>query len=342
MKILNKISERFSRLSNKKRMQIVTAATLTICMLITIPSYAWFNEQKKAAEMFKVQNPNALYINAAHREDRVYFDLGEIDVNGYERDEWGNTIYYQKNTNYSTIAYKMDSEGRPVYDELNHPVYDKDAGEAKLITERQYVFSVSGSNTDKFTLQMAHTNNNKFTYEVYDAKQYKYKTADELPDKDPETGEDITYTPQQVENLVLPANTPYIKYTTNKNSHNEDQPVVEYDEYDDSADPVDLYYVRSDAPVQGGEYKNNNANDLGIKDVDDKYYGETYEKYTNVHEQSVPSYWQAEVVLDSEKGEIDANKSFSKYYILRVTWDKNEQNNQEKKETDMIYLSVKR
>lgn len=69
MKILNKISERFSRLSNKKRMQIVTAATLTICMLITIPSYAWFNEQKKAAEMFKVQNPNALYINAAHRED---------------------------------------------------------------------------------------------------------------------------------------------------------------------------------------------------------------------------------------------------------------------------------
>ena len=30
--------------------------------------------------MYKIEYPNSLYINAAHREDRMYFDLDELDM----------------------------------------------------------------------------------------------------------------------------------------------------------------------------------------------------------------------------------------------------------------------
>ena len=40
--------------------------------------------------------------------------------------------------------------------------------------------------------------------------------------------------------------------------------------------------------------------------------------------------------------EIDANKNFCKYFILVVSWNNDQQLTQERKESDLIYLSVQR
>lgn len=330
MGLVKKMFKKFDSMKRRKKLEVVTAVTLTVCMLITLPSYAWFSQQRKSAEMFKVKYPNSLYINAAHREDRVFFDLGAIDVDGYEKDDNGDPIYYYKSG--GAVAYTFDEGSSvPKTDEYGHYIYKKDdTTEPHKITDRQYVFSVSGTGMDSFILQLAHTNNNKFTYQVYEATQYS----------------DTSDIPSGTDSSRI------VKYTTSKNSHNETKDLkIDYDPIDDGAEPVDMYYVRNEQPLDNDGsptpetdgYKNNNNSDLGIRDSENFYYIETYDSYaTNkVHEDAMPSYWQAAIDLTS--AEIDANsRGFCKYFVLRITWDANEQKTQEKKETDMIYFSAKR
>ena len=314
MQKIKNLFKKIGHLPAKTKIRVVIAFMAAVGLMVTAGVYAWFNEQKKAAEMFKVEYPNSLYINAAHREDRVFFDLGGIDVNAYEKDEYNNTIYYVTGTN--TINYALDENDQPVIDEYGHPVYDK-TGEAHKIADKKYVFSVSGAGTDEFILQLAHTNNNKFTYTVYPATQY------------------VTAAPSGTSKNDI------VKYTTSKDSHTENTLQVIYDKYDDEAEPMDLYYVKGATAINLLP-KNNDENNLGIRDDSDTYYKETYGTYSTakVHEDAMPSYWQADITLADN--EIDENKGFCKYYILVVTWNSAQQARQEKKETDMVYLSAKR
>ena len=101
----------------------------------------------------------------------------------------------------------------------------------------------------------------------------------------------------------------------------------------------DKYYVRAENVISGGAYKNVASGVYPAKkDSTDKYYQSTYGENTNVEDYAVPSYWQAEITLDN--AEIDANKQFSKYFILEVSWGVDQQ--QGSKETDMIYFAVER
>ena len=138
---MKKIIEKFKKLSVGKKVQLLSAVVLTAAVIAIIPTYAWFSYQRRAAEMFKVEYPNAQYINAAQREDQVQFDLSGINVNEYWRNESGQLL------------------------DINGDVVTGEASPAK-ITKKQYVFSVSGSNTKKYILQLAHTTNNYFTYTV--------------------------------------------------------------------------------------------------------------------------------------------------------------------------------
>ncbi len=137
---MKRILESFNGLTASRKVQVIAAFVCTLGLITCIPVYAWFTGQKKAAEMFKVAHPNALYINAAHREDQVNFALGGININDYQIDDNGSIV--------------TDEHGDPV-----------------KIKEKRYVFSVSGSDTDRFILQMAHTNNNLFTYKIYEATE---------------------------------------------------------------------------------------------------------------------------------------------------------------------------
>ncbi len=51
--------------------------------------------------MFKVKYPNALYINAAHREDRINFELDGIDVDNTYAERLDGSL-------------EIDTNGKPV------------------------------------------------------------------------------------------------------------------------------------------------------------------------------------------------------------------------------------
>ena len=290
---MKNIIMKFKSLS--KQIEAIVAMILAVAMFAVIPTYSWFAYQRKAAEMIKVEYPNSLYINAAHREDRIFFGLDGININDY----------------------KIDPQTKKQMKDEN--------GDAIKVTQMMYVFSVSGSNTTSFRLQMAHTTNNLFNYTLYEANQYNdYSAA----------------------STAAGGNTDLIvRYDQSAGSHTENTIQVIgdlYDENDNTTDP--LYYVKG--PALSGSYVNpDTVNDkLGLKDTDNKYYSKTYGEDTKVQVNAVPKYWQSNVTLKttgSDK-EVDANKKFCKYFILVVTWDNAEQLTQEKKESDLIYFSVQR
>ena len=334
---MKNIIKSFIALPLKQKIMFVTAGLLTVSLCISIPVYAWFTRQRKAAEMFKVEYPNSLYINAAHREDRIYFNLDGIDVNNYITDRDGNIVYKY---------YRDDVE-------ITEEQYNENpAGCTKLAqktTKYRYVFAVSGDNTTRFTLQMAHTNNNMFTYTVYAATQYDTSAtaadAVKIPVIDAETGKqkvdaatgELVYTAGDSNRII--------EWTQNVNSHTENTIQIEYDEYTNS-DTTPKYYVMATTPVNGG-YKNNKDND-NLANDSDRYYNVNFGTNTNVEAHAIPSYWQADIAAnvsnDSnyEKGfRIDSNKRFVKYFIVEVDCSQN-QKGQESKETDLIYFSVER
>ena len=293
--VYKNILNKFKSLSVMQRAEVIAAMVLTIAVFIAVPVYAWFSYQRKAAEMFKVEYPNALYINAAHREDRIFFDLDAININDY----------------------KLDPQTKSLIKDLN--------GDPIKVTQMMYVFSVSGSNATSFRLQMAHTTNNLFTYTLYEAKQYTtYSDAS---------------TAANGENDLI------VRYDQHTDSHTENTIQVIGDLYDENDNTTDsLFYVKGNA--LSGSYVNPDTTNtqFGLKDTDNKYYSQTYGDDTKVQANAVPKYWQSDVTLKTTGNdkELDANKQFCKYFILVVTWDNAQQLTQEKKESDLIYFSVKR
>lgn len=282
---MKKIMAKFKKLSKSRKIQLIIAVMLTVGLMVIIPVYAWFASQKKAAEMFKVEYPNALYINAAHREDRINFKLDGININEYA-------------VNPVTRKLIENEDGDPV-----------------KIEKMAYVFSVSGSNTTSFTLQLGYTTNNKFTYTVYEASQYSTSEAAMAAAGD------------NIDRIV--------RYKQNAGSHTENGLQIIGDEYVDDA-TSDLYYVRSTTALTGTFL--NPGSSSGTAATTGKYYEDTYGDNTNVQLNAVPLYWQKTGIAVTS----DSNKNFCKYFILEVTWDSEEQLLLEEKETDMIYFSVKR
>lgn len=72
-----KIIKKWSR---KTKIQLVIALVLTVALIVAVPTYSWFNYERKVAELAKIKSPDNLYINAAHKEDVIYLDMSTIDV----------------------------------------------------------------------------------------------------------------------------------------------------------------------------------------------------------------------------------------------------------------------
>ena len=114
-RLIEKIKELIEKIKNlplKKRIVLLVTVILTAILCVAVVVVAWFYRQKKAAEMYKVEFPNSLYLNAAQREDRMYFNMNAIS------------------------QYKID----PVTDS---PVHDSQ-GNLIPVTSQKYVFAVSG------------------------------------------------------------------------------------------------------------------------------------------------------------------------------------------------------
>lgn len=300
---MKKIINRIKKMSVSKRIWLTAATLLTIALLVLIPVYAWFSYERKAAEMYKVQYPNSLYINAGHREDRVFFNLDGINVNNY--------VY--------------DSDGK---------IKKDDDGNALKVTTYTYVFAVSGDNTTEFKLQMAHTNNNMFKYKIYEATQYDYPAGTETREADEENGIEAITAGQIVPSGTASAN--IVVYDQHAVEHEENPIQVAYDPYIEGNTST-KYYVRGNEV--NGAYKNNKNSGLANDAVSDKYYKMNFGDNQNVEAHAIPSYWEASI--DDSQFVTDSNKRFVKYFILEVDC-KDNQENQEKKETDLIYFTVER
>ena len=142
---------------------------------------------------------------------------------------------------------------------------------------KDVVFCVYSEKPSKsYYLQLAHTTNIGFKYEIYKASR---------PAADASTEDVVSYLGKQ--------------------------------------------YIKGDKLV--GSYLNK---DESSGNATNKYHEITYGKYDKVQKSAEPLYWKttSQETLPKEK---DDTTYYVNYYILHISWDENVQNN---KETDMIYL----
>ena len=119
-------------ISRKQKIQFVIAASMTILLVVRVPVMAWFRNRREAARLERINTTNTLFITAAHREDSANLVMDDITVDG----KW----------------------------------YNADDAEVGDMTYQDYVFAVAGDYVETFTLQLAHTTNNPYTYQIFEAE----------------------------------------------------------------------------------------------------------------------------------------------------------------------------
>ena len=298
---MHKIINSIKGLSRARKIELIIAILLTSALIVVVPVFAWFANQKKAAEMYKINNPHSLFLSAAHREDSVNFE-----INGINADE-----------------ILVDGNGDKI---LN-------AGNEQKITHKYYAFNVTGDSVSKFTIQLAYTTNNPFTYEVYAAKELDTKPA-----------------------AVAGQPIDYVEYTLTGETV-EGMPQLSGSEYHLSAappeDPDDpptkLYYQINSIETDGGiavagkytgRYLNSTSGTDANSDPESSYYEMAYDEYSNTQQDAKPVYWQATNVSAIEGTDNPNKQPFSRHFILKVSWPAGSLDNTAK-ETDIVYISVK-
>ena len=294
----------FNNLTSAKKKQFVIALVSTCLLLAALPVYAWFAYQKGIVKLQKIESPNSLVLSAAHREDCVNFEINGINAEENVLDGFGNPIYL------------TDENGNIT-------------SNTKKITHKDYVFSVSGSAVDKFTIQLAYTTNNPFTYEIYAAEE--------------------SLTPPTA---VAGVEAEYVAYSVTGKSEKGIPTDLSGDQYHLNAEKDSVLYYTIDktvseaadrAQVTNGMYVGRYLNKGANGKATNQYHKDTYEinaAYTNLHEDAEPIYWQATNV-SAFPGQVNSNKDpFSRNFILRVKWNENALENTTK-ETDIVYITVK-
>lgn len=295
----------FSNMKTSKKVQLITALILTVALMISIPSYAWLQRQREIARLERIKSPDMLFITAADREDKINIDMNNIDVNA----KW-NTTPTPTNANY-----------------------------------KYFVFSVAGQYVTNYNLQLAHTKNNNYKYEIFEADGSTTEPAADVIERDY-----IEYDRKKNIPFELP-NT-----LTSKYGSANDYPTIYYKIKKDSNNtPISLNQgTYTITPAQGGtpavtktydgHYLNMNsssgsndyertANSTGV------YHNKTY-NYDEVEIHSEPLYWQVtKIPVDMVNNE---KKPFYHEYILKVSWDStaNLTNLAQYKDTDIVYITV--
>ncbi len=314
----NKALRTLKSIITNKKLQLTVAIALTLLVVVGYPTYSWFKYQRQIERFEKISTPNSLYITAARREDSKYIEVGGVDVMAYWKDSSGNSL------------------GR--------------------VTYQDYVFSVAGDYTTSYTLQLAHTTNNNYTYTIYEAdvtnvdpslsgriigRDYvEYKITNDF---DPEilseisakpaysglsVGDKLYYYPKVeddgVTKISLNATNP-----TEGNANN----VV----------PTE-YTIGGETVKYNGHYLNwsTDFTALSTGTLHDSTYGSTKTVGVgqDVNTHAEPLYWQ--VTRNNERGAVERS-AFYHEYILRISWttDDSKKATSDYKDTDLIYLTVK-
>ena len=281
---------RIKSLEKNQRIQLLIASAMTILLVIALPTYAWFSHQNEIAVSTKIDSPATLEIKSGghpgEEQAIINFELSDIDTE-------------DKSYNY----YMVDDQ----------KYYYKD-----------FVFCVKGKSISSYDLQLAHTTNIAFKYEIYTA----------VPDNEG----DIIYMPKDnnVENSQ--------KYRLARiRTDASGEAVIINDEavYDDYTIPLDGNYVNVTASGNRIIANNGTTLDLTSRSYDT---GDGFQKYAN------PAYWiKRDIKVHSIQKQ---DGGFTHSYVLRISWIMSNTNNdnereenldivQNNKETDMIYITAK-
>lgn len=148
---------------------------------------------------------------------------------------------------------------------------------------KDFVFGIGGADVQQYQIQLAHTTNIPFEYEIYRAKS-------------------VSETEKSAEAVV----------------------------YVSDSDGTFYYDKSGDSPISG-KYLNRDGTEILANST---LHEKSYDTYSNVQKNAEALYWQSDGLSVN-----DAENPFCDYFIIRVKWNKNVQNN---KETDMVYLTVQR
>ncbi len=284
------LREKIEAMDKAQKIQLIAALIMTVLLIISMPTFAWFSYQNEMAVSTKIDSPATLEIKSGghpgEEQAIINFELSDIDTedstyNHYTKD--GVTYYY-----------------------------------------KDFVFCVKGKSLSSYDLQLAHTTNIAFKYEIYSA------IADD--------NGDILYMPK--DNNA--ANSQRYRLARIKTDTNGDAVLDNNDE---------AIYEDYDVPLDG-EYAN--ATIVGNRVVvNDSLKGRSYDVGTNgdnVQQYANPAYWiKRGIVVHSIQKQ---DGGFTHPYVLRISWimstsiddeAREEDLNivQNNKETDMIYITAK-
>ena len=273
------ISEKYKKLDKSQRIQLIFAALITLAILILFPAVAWFAFQKEMAVSTKVNSPATIEIKAGAENEIINFDLSGIDAENWTR------------------TYTDSQTGQDYY-------------------YKDYVFCVKGKAINSYNLQLAHTTNIAFKYDIYRLTDLGATTED--------SEEGLS------EDYAL-----YVSLDRSvKNKYRCDN-------------RINGSYVNNAGASGGRVIAQTNGSTSRPRDLTARSYdvgSDNYQKYAN------PAYWIAKGIPigSGEHGD----DGFVHFYTLRVSWIKPDSipeggdegldqlvvfNN---KETDMIYITA--
>lgn len=212
-----------------------------------------------------------------------------------------------------------------------------------------YVFAVAGQYVTNYNLQLAHTKNNNFTYEIFEAeasntspggiegKDYVIYEPDDarIPSDLSEvlTHEGINTDEPIYYSIKKDRSTPAKEISLNAGQTYTITPAVAADPANgvEAADAVTKEY--------NGVYKNVTGGNPGYNTLadNDGYKSKTY-NYANIDTHSVPLYWQCTGIPVEDTN--NARDPFYHEYILKVSWDTANLGSLVSKDTDIVYITV--
>lgn len=284
------IYDRIKKYDKSKKIQLLAAIVLTSLLIIILPTYAWFFHTREMSVSTRIDSPATLEIKSGghpgEEQAIINFELSDIDTENKTYD------YY--------------TEGGVTY-------YYKD-----------FVFCVKGRSISTYDLQLAHTTNIAFKYQIFSAV--------------PDNNGTIVYMPKD-NNAANSQKYRLARIRTNSDG----DAVLENEEavYEDYEIPLDGSYVN--VTQSGNRIIANNGPTL---DLTSRSYDEddNFQKYAN------PAYWiKRGIVVHSIQKQ---DGGFTHSYVLRISWVMQDSVNatmhesnldvvQNNKETDMIYITAK-
>lgn len=284
------IYDRIKKYDRSQKIQLLAALVLTFLLIIILPTYAWFSYTREMSVSTKIDSPATLEIKSGghpgEEQAIINFELSDIDTE--------NKTYDHYTENGVTYYYK------------------------------DFVFCVKGRSISTYDLQLAHTTNIAFKYQIFSAV--------------PDNNGTIVYMPKD-NNAANSQKYRLAKIRTDLNG----EAVLVNDEavYDDDSTPLDGSYVN--VSQNGNRIIANNGSTL---DLTSRSYDEddTFQKYAN------PAYWiKRGIVVHSIQKQ---DGGFTHSYVLRISWVMQDSVNatmhesnldvvQNNKETDMIYITAK-